>query len=104
MYFFRFIYLSTFSLFCKRKMLIELNGYKQGPYLSYSRDGKYLLLLQQFFTDWSLNQDRPSRVEVMEAATGRILLSKDRVHSAAFTPDSKSLLTLIGNEVVFWDV
>ncbi len=83
---------------------LDLAGYKQGPYLAYSADGKYLLLLQQFFTDWSLNKDRPSKAEVMDVATGNILLSKEGVHCASFTPDSKSVLALDGGEVVFWNI
>src|SRR6185436_11913158 len=45
---------------------IELRDYSQGPYMTYSNDGKYLLLQQQFYTDFALNKDRPSRAEVME--------------------------------------
>ncbi|MCX6292024.1 MAG: hypothetical protein NT126_09710 [Bacteroidetes bacterium] len=83
---------------------INLTGYRQGPYLDFSNDGKYLLLLQQFYTDWALNKDRPSKAEVMEVATGKILVSKDRVHCAAITPDNQSLLGLSGNDVIFWNI
>jgi WD40 repeat protein len=83
---------------------IETEGFPWGPYMYYSDDGKYLLLIQQFFTDWSLNKDRPSRAEVMDVASGNILLSKDGVHSACFTADSHSLVGLKGDEVIFWNI
>src|ERR1041385_1350139 len=44
---------------------IDVNDYKWGPYMTYSSDGKYLLLQQQFYTDWALNKDRPNRAEVL---------------------------------------
>jgi len=83
---------------------IELRDYSQGPYMTYSNDGKYLLLQQQFYTDFALNKDRPSRAEVMEAESGKIVLSVNDAHTAALHPDNKSLVILRGSEVVFFDI
>ncbi len=85
-----------------RKLTFE--GFKHGPYMWFSRDGRYLLLLEQFFTDWALNDDRPSLAAVVDLESGSIVLQKDNAHAACFTPDSKSLVTLLGTEIVFWDI
>lgn len=81
-----------------------IDGFKHGPYISYSADGRYLLFLEQYFTDWALNKDRPSRAAVVDVATGKILLSREEAHAAQLMPDSRSLVTLEGASVVFTEI
>lgn len=82
----------------------DLSGFSWGPYMTYSSDGRYLLLQEQFYTDFSINKDHPNTACVMDVSSGTILLSKDHVHSACLTPDSKSLITLQDDEVIFWNI
>ncbi len=84
------------------KFVIE--GFTHGPYMSYSADGKYLLLLEQYFTDWRLNKDRPSNASVIDASTGKVVLSREGVHTAMLSYDSESLVTLEGSEIIFWNL
>lgn len=86
----------------ERKFVFD--GFKHGPYMSYSNDGRYLLLLEQYFTDWALNKDRPSRAAVIDAETGKMLLSREGAHAAHLTPDSQFLVTLEGNEIAFFNI
>jgi len=74
-----------------------------GPKVSYSEDGKYILLQQQFYADFNLNKDRPARAEVMDAESGQVVLEKDRVHFACITKDNK-LAMLSGNEISIWNI
>jgi hypothetical protein len=83
---------------------LPVSGYKWGPYMHFSKDGKYLLLIEQYYTNFTINKDRPSRVEVMDVASGKILISKENVHSAVLAPDNKTLVTLKDDEVVFWNI
>lgn len=83
---------------------LAFDQFKVGPYMWYSRDGQYLLLLEQFFTDWQLNTDRPSLAAVVDLASGELVLQKEGVHAASFTPDSQSLITLQGKEIIFWTI
>jgi Tol biopolymer transport system component len=72
--------------------------------MHYSNDGKCILLEQQFYTDWRINRDRPNRAEILDVASGKILLTRNGVNSAALTPDSKSLITLEDGTVYFWNI
>ncbi|MBL7848177.1 MAG: hypothetical protein JNL40_11955 [Cyclobacteriaceae bacterium] len=85
-----------------RKLTFE--GFTHGPYMSYSRDGRYLLWVEQYFTDWALNKDRPSTAAVIDVASGNMVLKKDNVNAAAFTPDGQSVVAIQGNEIIFWDI
>lgn len=83
---------------------LSFDGFKHGPYLWFSADGQYLLLLQQFFTDWALNKDEPSTAMVIDVASGTEVIRKSLVNAAMFSPDGQSLVTLKDNEIVFWDI
>lgn len=85
-----------------RKFAFE--GFKHGPYMSYSADGRYLLLQEQYFTDWALNKDRPSRASVIDVQSGQVILSREGAHAAQLTPDSQTLVTLEGYEIAFWNL
>lgn len=74
-----------------------------GPKVSYSEEGKYILLQQQFYADFALNKDRPARAEVMDAESGKILFEKDKVHFACITKDNKFAM-LSGNEISVWNI
>lgn len=84
------------------KFVVE--GFTHGPYMSYSTNGRFLLLLEQYFTDWRLNKDRPSRATVIDASSGKVVLTRDGVNAAMLSPDSQSLATLEGIEIIFWNL
>lgn len=81
---------------------IDVGDYYAGPSLRFSSDGRYLLLQQQYFTDWNLNKDKPGRVEVIEVSSGKSLFVNVNVHSASFSTGT-NLATLEGNNVCIYD-
>lgn len=81
---------------------IDVGDYYAGPSLRFSPDGKYLMLQQQYFTDWNLNKDKPGRVEVVEVSSGKSLFVNASVHSASFAAGTK-LIALEGNDVCVYD-
>jgi WD40 repeat protein len=83
---------------------IENGLFKWGAYLKYSRDGKFLLLQEQYFTDWSLNKDRTSSAAILELQSGKIILNVGNVHASVISPDSKQLVTLEKNTINFRNI
>jgi WD40 repeat protein len=74
-----------------------------GPKVSYSGDGKFILLQRQYFVDFALNKDRPADAEVMDAESGKIIFEKSGVHFAQLTKDNKFAM-LSGNEISMWNL
>jgi WD40 repeat protein len=74
-----------------------------GPKVSYSADGKYVLLQRQYFVDFALNKDRPAQAEVMDAGSGKVVFEKSGVHSACITNENKFAM-LSGNEISVWNL
>lgn len=84
---------------------IDVVGYRlSGPRITVSKDGKMLLLEQQYYNDFNLNKDKAGKVEVLELESSKVILKRDNVHDAEITPDGKLLLTLAGSEVEVADI
>lgn len=83
---------------------VEVSGFRWGAYINYSSDGKYLLLQQQYFTDWRINKDRPSTAAVLDVATGKVILTVDAANFASLTPDNNSIAALQGDEIIFRNI
>ncbi len=78
---------------------IDVDGYYAGPEVKASRTGKYLLLRQKFYIDYRANQDRAVRFEVLDFATGKELVTVNKVHDAALSADEQLLYTLEGEQI-----
>lgn len=83
---------------------IELSGFKHGPYMSFTSDGKYILLLEQIYTRYAIDKDIPTRVVVLDVATGQVLIDKPHLNAAKITPDNKTLVGLKDGEIIFWNI
>lgn len=82
----------------------ETQGFRWGSYMRWSDDGKYLLLIQQYYTDWAMNKDLPSKAAVMDARAGNILYVKNYVNTACFSPESRFLAVLDKGTITFYDI
>ncbi|MBL7930134.1 MAG: WD40 repeat domain-containing protein [Bacteroidia bacterium] len=82
----------------------ESQGFRWGSYMRWSGDGNYLLLIQQYYTDWAMNKDLPSKVAVMDVSAGNILYVKNYVNTACFTANNRSLAVLDKGTITFYDV
>ena len=50
------------------------------------------------------NKDREVNFEVIDATTGKMLKRFDNYHALAFTADEKSIVSLSGEAIVFWNL
>ena len=90
----------------KQKIIRELDvgNWHAGSAVRYSRNGRYLLLQQLYYADWAPNKDKEVNFEVIEVATGKRIKRFDNYHAIAITADEKFALSLIGEEVAFWNL
>lgn len=84
----------------ERKIIreIEVEGHYADPNIFWSDDGKYLLLEQKVYADFSVNKDRPVEYQVLEVSTGKILSSFPKVNSACFL--EKGLLAILRDNTI----
>jgi WD40 repeat protein len=82
----------------------DAGNWYAGSKVTFSSQGRYVLLQQLFYLDWNLNKDREVSFEVVEVATGRSALKLDGYHDVALTPDERYAVSLSGSEVAFWDL
>lgn len=78
---------------------IDVHGYYAGPEVRASAKGNLLLLRQRFYLDFRANQDREVRHEVVDFASGRVLVEVGKAHDAAISPDETRLYSLEGEDV-----
>ena len=72
----------------------DVGNWYAGSRATFSKTGKYLMLQQLFYMDYSPNKDREVNFEVMDVATGKSMLNFGDYHDAKITPDDKYLVTL----------
>lgn len=77
----------------------DVSGYYAGPVITYSPNGKYMLLEQQFFLDFKPNKDKPIKVEVLDLETGKIIFRKKDVNDAAFMGGGDQVAVLKGDDL-----
>lgn len=77
----------------------DVGNWYGGSRINTSKKGKYILLQQLFYLDYSPNKDREGHFEVMETATGKIVLDIPSAHAAMLHPNEESLIVLIGDDV-----
>lgn len=84
----------------KVQRTIDVDGYYAGPEVKASAGGTYLMLRQRFYIDLRANQDREVRHQVLDFATGRELVTIEKAHDAAVSPDERILYTMEGDGIV----
>jgi len=90
----------------KREVLnkFDVGEWYAGSAVRFSVSGKYILLQQLFYIDWALNKDREVNFLVVDATSGKVVKSFEKIHAAAFTPDEKFLVTNTTGEIAFWNL
>ncbi|MBN1339393.1 MAG: hypothetical protein JXA03_08720 [Bacteroidales bacterium] len=83
---------------------LDLGNWYAGSRAEYSKTGRFLLIQQLFYIDFSPNKDREVTFEVVESLTGKTVLRFDACHSVKITPDEKYAVALTGDEVSFWSL
>lgn len=73
---------------------IDVGNWYAGSRARYSLSGKYMLLQQLFYLDYSPNKDKPIKYEVVDVASGKAVGSFNDLFAAALTPDDAMVLTL----------
>jgi DNA-binding beta-propeller fold protein YncE len=78
--------------------------WKAGSKIEISPNGKYALLKQQFYIDYSPNKDREVEFEVLDLETGKVALKISAAHDADFHPDGERLIVLEGDDVFSYQI
>lgn len=72
-----------------------------GNKVYYSEGGKYLLLKELNYADFSQNKERKIDFEIVDAATGKLVKTFAKVKDAQLSSDETLAVSLNGDEVVF---
>ncbi len=81
------------------KSTYDVGNWYGGSRVNLSSDGRYILLQQLKYLDYSPNKDREVKFEVVEAATGKEVLTIDAGHDADFHPNNEELIVLEGDNL-----
>jgi WD40 repeat protein len=89
-----------------RKITNEINtvNWNSGSIIRYSSGGKYLLLQEIAYTDFSQNKDRNINFEIIDASTGNSVKKFVRVQDVVISADEKMAVSLGNDEITFWDL
>ena len=82
----------------------EVGDWYAGSSVKYSSGGKYILVQQLFYIDWAPNKDKEVNFKVIEASSGKVVKSFEKIHAAAFSPDEGFVVTITAGEVAFWNL
>ncbi|MCW5898432.1 MAG: WD40 repeat domain-containing protein [Flavobacteriales bacterium] len=74
---------------------LDVGNWYAGSRAEFTSTGRYLLLQQLFYLDFSVNKDRPVKHELVEVASGKVVLSFDELHAAAVTPDETAMIVMM---------
>ena len=77
----------------------NVGNWTAGATVRYSKNGKYVLLSQDHFTDWTLNKDDKEEFEIVETSTGRVIKKFIDYHSVKIFPDENSALTIVDDAI-----
>lgn len=90
----------------KREVLsqFDVGEWYAGSSVRYSTEGRYILLQQLFYMDWAPNKDREVNYLVVDAASGKVVKSFEKIHAASFTPDEKYIVAITAGEIAFWNL
>lgn len=92
---------------CKsRKVIQEFNAgnWNLGSKISFSEGGKYLLLQEISYMDFSQNKDRSIDFEIIDAATGKLTKRFEKVQDVVISSDEKYAVCLSNDEATFWNL
>jgi len=89
-----------------KKIIQEFNSgnWIYGSRISYSERGKYLLLQELNYMDFSQNKDRKIDFEVVDAQTGKSVKQFKKVQDVAISSDEIYAFCLDNDEVSIWEL
>lgn len=83
---------------------INVGDWNSGSMLSFSDGGKYLLLQEIGWTDFSQNKQRSTDFEIVDVSSGKSIRKFGKVQDVVISSDEKKAVSLNGNEISFWDL
>jgi hypothetical protein len=84
----------------------ELNAgnWASGSMVSFSPTGKYLLLQELEYTDFSQNKKRSVNFEIVDLQSGNSVKKFDNVQDVIIAPDENTAISLNADEITFWNL
>jgi len=79
-------------------------NYHGGSKISYSENGKYLLLQQLSYADFIQNKDRLIDFEIIDATSGKQIKRFEKVQDVVISNDEKYAVSLDNDIVTFWNL
>lgn len=88
------------------KVIHEFNAgsWHGGSKISYSENGKYLLLQQLSYADIIQNKDRLIDFEIIDATTGKQIKRFEKIQDVVISADEKYAVSLDNDIVSFWNL
>lgn len=83
---------------------ISAGNWLTGSTVSFSDGGKYLLLQEIGYSDFSQNKDRTIDFEIVEVASGNTIRKFDNVQDVVISSDEKQAVSLSNDEITFWNL
>lgn len=89
-----------------RKIINEIDAinWNSGSIIRFSGGGKYLLLQEIGYSDFSQNKDRNIDFEIIDASTGRSIRKFGKVQDAIISSNEKLAVSLSNDEITFWSL
>ncbi len=89
-----------------QKIIQEINAgnWTYGSKISYSESGKYLLLQELNYMDFSQNKKRNIGFEIIDAANGKSVKRYENVQDVIVSSDEKYAVSLSNDEVTCWNL
>lgn len=82
----------------------DVGNWYAGARVNWSSNGRYLLLQQLYYLDFSPNRDREVNFEVIDAATGERVLRLEKYHDVKITPDERLAVALTNDALEFYEL
>lgn len=83
---------------------INAGSWNSGARISFSLSGKYLLLQEIAFTNFSQNKDRSIHFDIVDVASGEMIKQFDNVQDVVLSADENQAICLANDEVTFWNL
>jgi len=89
-----------------RKIINEINtiNWNSGSIIRFSDGGKYLLLQEIGYSDFSQNKDRNIDFEIIDASSGNSIRKFGKVQDVVISSDEKLAVSLSNGEITLWSL
>jgi len=83
---------------------INAGNWNTGSILNFSEGGKYLLLQEIGYTDFSQNKLRSTDFEIVDVSSGNSIRKFGKVQDVFISSDEKQAISLNNGEITFWSL